>query len=139
MLTELEAVLAAAPGAADRAAYAAAIIEGNCLEKPTASTRRLSNQRLGELYALDPFVVVFRVLRGLWDVDPKARPRSAQVFLDSIPLIRRTPNMATWNEIEARVDPLVEGWFYSARPPLVPLNQDLNEASQGLFARPSKP
>ena len=79
MLTELEAVLAAAPGAADRAAYAAAIIEGNCLEKPTASTRRLSNQRLGELYALDPFVVVFRVLRGLWDVDPKARPLLAML------------------------------------------------------------
>lgn len=80
-----------------------------------------------------------KVAQGPDFLDPKARPRSAQVFLDSIPLIRRTPNMATWNEIEARVDPLVEGWFYSARPPLVPLNQDLNEASQGLFARPSKP
>lgn len=79
MLTELGAVLAAAPGAADRTAYAAAIIESNCLEKPTASTRRLSNQRLGELYALDPFVVVFRVLRGLWDVDPKARPLLAML------------------------------------------------------------
>ncbi len=79
MLTELEAVLAAAPAATDRAAYAAAIIEGNCLEKPTASTRRLSNQRLGELYALDPFVVIFRVLRGLWDVDPKARPLLAML------------------------------------------------------------
>lgn len=79
MLAELEAVLAAAPGAVDRAAYATAIIEGNCLEKPTASTRRLSNQRLGELYALDPFVVVFRVLRALWDVDPKARPLLAML------------------------------------------------------------
>jgi hypothetical protein len=79
MLGELEAVLAAAPGAADRASYAAAIIQGNCLEKPTASTRRLSNQRLGELYALDPFVVVFRVLRGLWGVDAKARPLLAML------------------------------------------------------------
>jgi hypothetical protein len=79
MLADLEAVLAAAPGAADRAAYASAIVEGNCLEKPTASTRRLSNQRLGELYALDPFVVVFRLLRGLWDVDPKARPLLAML------------------------------------------------------------
>ena len=79
MLAELEAVVAAAPDAANRAAYAAAIIEGNCLEKPTASTRRLSNQRLGELYALDPFVVVFRVLRGLWNVDSKARPLLAML------------------------------------------------------------
>jgi len=74
MLTELEAVLSAAPGPVDRAAYAAATIEGNCLEKPTASTRRISNQRLAELYALDPFVVIFRVLRKLWGVDAQARP-----------------------------------------------------------------
>jgi hypothetical protein len=79
MFTELEAVLAAAPGPVDRAAYGSAIIEGNCLGKPTASTRRISNQRLTELYALDPFVVAFRVLRGLWDVDPKARPLLAML------------------------------------------------------------
>lgn len=79
MLTELEAVLAAVQGAADRAAYAAAIIEGNCLGKPTASTRRLSNQRLAELYALDPLIAVFRVLRGLWDVGPNARPLLAML------------------------------------------------------------
>jgi hypothetical protein len=79
MLAELEAVLASAPGPVDRAAYAAAIIENNCLEKPTASTRRISNQRLGELYALDPFVVLFRVLRGLWNVDPNARPLLAML------------------------------------------------------------
>ena len=74
MLAELGAVLSAAPGPVDRAVYAAAIIEGNCLEKPTASTRRISNQRLAELYALNPFVVIFRVLRKLWEVDPQARP-----------------------------------------------------------------
>lgn len=79
MLAELDAVLAAAPGARDRGTYASAIIEGNCLEKPTASTRRLTNQRLGELYALDPIVVLFRVLRGLWDIDPKARPLLAML------------------------------------------------------------
>lgn len=79
MLAELEAVLAAAPGPIDRAAYASAIIDGNCLGKPTASTRRISSQRLTELYALDPFVVVFRVLRGLWDVTPKARPLLAML------------------------------------------------------------
>ena len=79
MLSELEAVLAAAPGPVDRAAYASAIIDRNCLGKPTASTRRISSQRLTELYALDPFVVVFRVLRGLWDADPKARPLLAML------------------------------------------------------------
>lgn len=79
MLADLEAVLASAPGLVDRAAYGSAIIDGNCLGKPTASTRRISSQRLTELYSFDPFVVVFRVLRGLWDVDPKARPLLAML------------------------------------------------------------
>lgn len=73
MLDELQQVLAAAPADAKRQDYAQAIIEGNCLSKPTASTRRLTNQRLGELYALDPTVPAFRVLRRLWDVQVEGR------------------------------------------------------------------
>jgi hypothetical protein len=79
MLSELEAVLAATTENVNRAIYASAIIEGNCLSKPTASTRRLSNQRLGELYALDPFSAVFRVLRKLWSVDAAAHPLLAML------------------------------------------------------------
>lgn len=74
MLSEIEAVLAVAPEAADRDAYAAAIVEGNCLGKPTTSTRRISNQRLGELYGLDRRVPLFRVMRRLWSIDAAARP-----------------------------------------------------------------
>lgn len=88
MLGDLEATLAAAPGA-DRAGYAAAIIERNCLEKPTTSTRRLSNQRLGELYALDSSVPLFRVLAALWEVDAAARPLLALLAaLARDPLLR---------------------------------------------------
>ena len=54
--------------------YADAVIEGNCLRKPTTSTRRLSLQRLSELYALDPETPIFRVLRQLWDADTASRP-----------------------------------------------------------------
>ncbi len=79
MLGELAAVLDAVPGRVDRADYGSIIIDGNCLGKATASTRRISHQRLTELYALDPFVVMFRVLRGLWEVDPKARPLLAML------------------------------------------------------------
>lgn len=79
MLEELEAVLTSTPSMADKDAYAVAIIEGNCLAKPTASTRRISAQRLIELYALDPFVVLFRVLRNLWDLDAAARPQLAML------------------------------------------------------------
>ncbi|MGO7170097.1 hypothetical protein AB9F47_23935 [Rhizobium leguminosarum] len=73
MFDELQQVLAAAPADAKRQDYAQAIIDGNCLSKPTASTRRLTNQRLGELYALDPTVPAFRVLRRLWDLQVEGR------------------------------------------------------------------
>ena len=74
MLEELRQVLQATPPDALRADYAASIIEGNCLSKPTAATRRLTNQRLGELYGLDPAIPLFRVLRRLWDVEDAGRP-----------------------------------------------------------------
>lgn len=73
MLDELQQVLAVAPADAKRRDYAQVIIEGNCLAKPTASTRRLTNQRLGELYGLDPAVPAFRVLRRLWDFQVDGR------------------------------------------------------------------
>lgn len=73
MFDELLHVLSATGGDSKRADYAAAIIEANCLAKPTAATRRLTNQRLGELYGLDPSIPVFRVLRRLWDVDSEGR------------------------------------------------------------------
>jgi hypothetical protein len=73
MFEELQQVLLATAHDARRADYANAIIEGNCLSKPTASTRRLTNQRLGELYGLDPAIPLFRVLRRLWALDPEGR------------------------------------------------------------------
>src|SRR4051794_38421157 len=77
MLEELESVLAAVPPAGKRADYTEAIVESNCLRKPTTSTRRLTSQRLSELYALDPEVPIFRVLRRLWDLDPAGHPQLA--------------------------------------------------------------
>ncbi len=74
MLEELFQVFEATNQDARRADYANAIIDGNCLSKPTASTRRLSNQRLGELYGLDPAIPLFRVLRRLWDISADGRP-----------------------------------------------------------------
>lgn len=91
MFPELSAALAATPASGSRADYAAAIIDGNCLGKPTAATRRLTNQRLGELYALDPEVPVFRVLRRLWQGDEAGRPLLAlQCALARDPLLAAT-------------------------------------------------
>ena len=89
MFEELRHVLHAASPGARRADYASAIIEGNCLSKPTAATRRLTNQRLGELYGLDPAVPLFRVLRRLWDIEPEG-----QSLLALLAAIARDPLLA---------------------------------------------
>jgi len=70
MLAELTAVLAAVPETAPRQAYVEAVVEANCLSKPTTSTRRRTLKYLTQLYALDPAITIFRVLRRLWDADP---------------------------------------------------------------------
>ncbi len=57
--------------------YTAAIIDGNCLSKATTATRRLSSQRLRELYGLDPKLSLLRVFRRLWKFDRENRPRLA--------------------------------------------------------------
>ena len=74
MLEELGQALDTTSANARRADYSAAIIEENRLSKPTAATRRLTNQRLGELYGLDPAIPLFRVLRRLWDIEHACRP-----------------------------------------------------------------
>jgi hypothetical protein len=91
MLTEFTAALAAIPGEASRGDYATAIVSGNCLAKTTSATRRLTNQRLGELYALDPASAIFRVLRRLWARDEPGRPLLALLAaLARDPLLRAT-------------------------------------------------
>ena len=74
MAVELGTAFAVVPDTASRADYSAAIIDQNCLAKPTLATRRATNQRLGELYALDPTVPLFRVIRRLWGIDTAGRP-----------------------------------------------------------------
>lgn len=46
-------------------------------------------------------------------LDPTKPPRNARVWLDQIPRIRRLPNVAQWNEVETKADPIVEEWYYS--------------------------
>ena len=74
MLDELSHLLDAVPGDAVRDDYAEAVMAHNCLGKRTAATRKLSLQRLTELYALDPQVILFRVLRDLWVRHETSRP-----------------------------------------------------------------
>lgn len=97
MLAELTTLLDTVPDSATRADYASSIIESNCLGKATASTRRLTNQRIGELYALDPSVAMFRVLRRVWEADNAGRPLIALLVA-----IARDPILA------ASVPPVIE-------------------------------
>ena len=80
-----------APADASRADYVAAIVEHNCLGKPTSATRVLSAQRLSELYALDPDVPLFRIMRNLWRLDERGQPLLALlVALARDPLLAAT-------------------------------------------------
>ena len=91
MSAELTTLLAACQRDADRAAYRHAVVADNVLAKRTGANRRLTFQRLSELYALDQAVPVFRILRLLWDADPAGRPLLA--FLSAYardPLLRLT-------------------------------------------------
>ena len=89
MLTDLGELFAAVPPEAVREDYRAAIVDENVLGKATAANRRGTGQRLGELYALDPRVPLFRVLRRLWSVDVPGRPLLAMLCaLARDPLLR---------------------------------------------------
>ena len=91
MLDELRATLAATPDGARRADYVSAIVDHNCLAKSTAATRVLSVQRLSELYALDPDVPLFRIMRALWSLDERGQPLLALlVALARDPLLAAT-------------------------------------------------
>jgi multiple sugar transport system substrate-binding protein len=51
-------------------------------------------------------------------LDPNAQPANSRVFLDTIPTIRRVPNISTWPEIEERSDEILEIGMYHRVPAL---------------------
>ncbi len=89
MLDELSTLLNTFPPEASRLDYLAAIIEHNVLGKQTAATRKLTAQRLTELYALDSSVTLFRAMRRFWQDDEPGRPLLALLCsLARDPLLR---------------------------------------------------
>ena len=94
MLAELSELLSVVPANSTREEYATAIIEDNVLGKQTASNRRLTNQRLGELYGLSLTIPLFRILRRLWEIDEPGRPLIALLCaLATDPLLRATSDV----------------------------------------------
>jgi hypothetical protein len=91
MFKELDLLLKDQEQGAPREAYVSAIIDQNCLGKKTVSTRKLTCQRLSELYGLDPSITIFRILRHLWQFDETGRPLLALLAaLARDPLLRVT-------------------------------------------------
>jgi hypothetical protein len=89
MFDELKLLMTSCRTDADREAYVKAIVDSNSLGKRTFATRKLSSQRLSELYALDPKVPLFRIIRRCWYVDPKGQAILALLMsLARDPLLR---------------------------------------------------
>jgi hypothetical protein len=86
MLDELQTLLENCSTDATPEDYSTAVIENNCLGKRTVATRKLSLQRLSELYSLDPKVLVFRVMRHFWYAD-----RSGKTILPLLLALARDP------------------------------------------------
>lgn len=74
LLQDLRQLLHGCPTDASRSDYQHAIVDDNLLGKRTAQTRRITLQKLSELYGLDPALPVFRGLRRLWDGDEPGQP-----------------------------------------------------------------
>jgi multiple sugar transport system substrate-binding protein len=67
-------------------------------------------------------------------LDPDRPPASSHVFLDTIPHIRRTPNISTWHEIEERADEVLEIGMYHQVPALDIAQRIIRETTE-MFAR----
>jgi hypothetical protein len=91
MLKELTTLLERVPNGARKADYRSAIVDGNVLMKPSATTRTKTYAYLRDRFALDPDVPLFNVLRFLWDRDEAGQPLLALLvaaFRD--PVLRST-------------------------------------------------
>ena len=91
MFKEIQSLLGVVAQGSPRSKYEEAVIEDNCLGKQTSATRKLSLQRLSELYALNPNVPLFRLMRELWDESSESQVQLALLTsLARDPLLRMT-------------------------------------------------
>lgn len=74
------------------------------------------------------------VSRSAAFLDPTKPPRHAQVFLDAVDTIRRTPTISTWPEIEDVTNGILENGLYRGDS-LDDVVKSLDEQTRPLFAR----
>jgi len=91
MLQELTLLFQSNQKEATRQEYLDSIINDNSLGKPTMSTRKISAQRLTELYGLIPSIPLFRLMSYFWYIDQSSQPLLALLIaLARDPLLRIT-------------------------------------------------
>jgi len=81
---------------------------------------------------------MIRVSRSPAFLDSGQRPRSAQVFLDAIPTVRRSPSISTWPEIEDVTAGILELGLYRGQS-VDEVVRKLDAATRPLFARGQSP
>jgi hypothetical protein len=74
MLSQLKTLLGVCASDVGRNVYRVGVVDDNVLLKATATTRRKTFIVLGQLYGLDPSILLFRALRDFWDTDLDAQP-----------------------------------------------------------------
>lgn len=67
-------------------------------------------------------------------LDPTQPPRNAQVFLDAVTTLRRTPVIPTWPEIEDVAEEYLTRAFYDTSYTIDRFVEELNSAAEPLFA-----
>lgn len=106
MLADLRVLLSSCPRSSGVRDYRSAVVDENLLGKPTATARRITFDRLRELYALDPGVFLFRALRDLWDADQSAQPLLALLCATARdPILRATTPFVLSLAVGTRVTP----------------------------------
>lgn len=71
-------------------------------------------------------------------LDPGQKPARAQVFLDAIPTVRRSPSISTWPEIEDATNGILENGMYLGEP-VDQIVAELDRVTRPLFARGESP
>jgi multiple sugar transport system substrate-binding protein len=67
-------------------------------------------------------------------LDPTTKPANSQVFLGTIPVIRRVPSISTWPEIEDAAAPILEEALYDGEP-ASEVARRLRQATDPIFER----
>lgn len=93
MLADISALMERNPRETDREEFRRAVVDANCLSKPSKRSRVLAIRHLTQLYGLDASLAIYRAFRLLWGSDLKGRPSLALlVALARDPLLRETRN-----------------------------------------------